>query len=606
MLNNMSISEFNFPNLGLGYYAIVIFYLALLLYKGRDNGTSKEALEVKEKYERILFTTLLSIFLFLLICIAITDIDLLKDAIFYKSKLPMFLLPIFNFIGAYRNLLVVLIVLGFLLYIILYLFNEFVILKKYKYSKKIFFGLLGLSILLEIYDFGSHYAPKYAEDNMNKIFTRNLNELVKNNKNFKYLILMDKATLPPYTTGTKKELLDFATYHNLKSNIGLYARNDKRDQMIYRTDFTDNYIYRYDIVDDAIYVFDAPCYQNAKKYDLYYYAINNYLFGVKNKFQSITIENKKVPVSDKNRFINISLKPIENIDEFIEENSNHSYKYTKINESRVGKGHKMVLRECLYCGYIENALDSSGNTGHIFTDYIYNNDAKVNQHGTSTAFCICGKKNTINSEDGILGHDYKRKIVQYPSNDKPGIQMFACSICNKTLPGTEKYTYVELEYESVIYDGNEHKPNLIIKNQMGTIVDKSQYTLEYKNNIQIGEAEIVVTFDEKLKEDYFPFSVYFTINPLPPTLESAKHSNTNLNIKWNRPDAKFDAYEVEVSSSNLFEEENTTTYDRIGKGKTDFTLKDIDLNMKYVRMRSFKDTSEGKAYSDWSNIIKFD
>ena len=109
MLNNISISELKFPNLGLGYYAIVIVFLLVLLYKGRDTGKKKSDLATKDKYERILFTTLLLIFLFLLICIAITDMDLLKDAMFYKIGLPRFLIVFFNFIAIYRNLIVVII-----------------------------------------------------------------------------------------------------------------------------------------------------------------------------------------------------------------------------------------------------------------------------------------------------------------------------------------------------------------------------------------------------------------------------------------------------------------------------------------------------------------
>ena len=109
MLNNISITEFKFPNLGLGYYAIIIAFLLVLLYKGRTTGTKKLDLTTQERYEKIFFTTLLSIFIFLLVCIAIIDIDLLKDALFYKIGLPRFLVEFFNFISIYRNLIAVIV-----------------------------------------------------------------------------------------------------------------------------------------------------------------------------------------------------------------------------------------------------------------------------------------------------------------------------------------------------------------------------------------------------------------------------------------------------------------------------------------------------------------
>ena len=371
MLNNISISEFKFPNLGIGYYAIIIVFLLVLLFKGRDTGKKKTDVDTRDEYERILFTVLLSIFLFLLICVAITDIDLLKDFVFYKIGLPRFIVGFFNFIAIYRNLIVVIILICFLFSILLYLYIEFYQRKDYKYGKHIFIGLIALSIILELFDFGSHYAGKNIRSRLNSLFTRELNELVKNDKGYKYLIVVNKEYLPPYTTGSQKALMDFATYHKLQSNVGLYARINKKNKRLYKDKEDPNF--RYELNDDTIYVFEKPCFVNCKKYDLTYYLINNYIIGVTRPFDEIDVYDiDKVNKSkvDSENYIHMKLTPIENIDNYIMNNSRHEYENIPLSYTNDDKAHVMALQKCKICGYSKEVFVTGLETGHTFTEYI--------------------------------------------------------------------------------------------------------------------------------------------------------------------------------------------------------------------------------------------
>ena len=605
MLNNISISELKFPNLGLGYYAITIAFLLVLLYKGRDTGKKKSALATKDKYERILFTTLLSIFLFLLICIAITDIDLLKDAMFYKIGLPKFLIGFFNFIEVYRNIIVVIILICFLFAILLYLYIDFYQKKNYKYGKLMFILLIALSIILELYDFGSHYAGKNIRSRLNNLFTRELNELVKNDKRYKYLIVIDKEYLPPYTSGSQKALMDFAAYHKLQSNVGLYARNNKKNKRLYFDKNDPNF--RYEIADDTIYVFERTCFVNCRKYDLTYYSVKNYIIGVTRPFDEIDVYDidkiNKSKIESEN-MIHINLTPIENMDQYIVNNSKHSYEYTSIPNSETDKSHAMMLRKCKLCGYSEEAFDTNTKNGHIFTDYIDDDNATVTRHGTMTAHCICGKTDTKLTEDAVLGHTYKQKIVQYPSSDRPGIRMLTCSECGKRFEGTEKYMNVEIEYTEVPFDDKEHSPNIVVKDSNGDIIDESLYVTKYMSNRVVGEAKVMVSFFDTNNDEYYPFDVHFYILPLEPQIISAKRNNDSVELSWNKPDSRLDGYEIEYSDDRSFTEDNTDNIIINRKNATDFNVPSVDDNKRYIRMRSYKSISGEKdeIYSAWSNV----
>lgn len=606
MLNNISISEFKFPNLGLGYYAIIIAFLIVLLNKGIDTGKKKSDFDTRDKYERILFTVLLSIFLFLLICVAITDIDLLKDFIFYKIGLPRFLVGFFNFIAIYRSLIVVIILICFLFSILLYLYIEFYQKKNYKYGKYIFIGLIALSIILELFDFGNHYAAKSIRSRLYSLFTRELNELVKNDKTYKYLIVVNKEYMPPYTGGSQKALMDFATHHKLQSNVGLYARNNKKNKRLYKDKEDPNF--RYEINDDTIYVFEKPCLVDCKEYNLTYYSIKNYLIGVTRPFSEMDVYDiEKLYKSriDSENYIHVKLKPIEDMDKYISGNSRHDYEYIPLSYTDNDKSHSMVLQKCKICGYSKEVFVTGMETGHTYTEYIDDENAAVNSHGTMTAHCICGRTDTKPSDTSVLGHSYRQTIVQYPSIDKPGIRMLACSVCGRQIPGTENYINVEVEYTEVPFDDMEHEPKIVVKDSNGEIIDESLYALKYVSNKAIGEAKAMISFFDDKDGEYYPFDVYFYILPLEPKITNAKRNeNGNVTISWEKPDTRFDGYMIEYSDNRNFDEDNTDNIIINRKNLTEFDIPAVDENKHFIRMRTYKAISgeRNEIYSAWSNV----
>ena len=101
-------------------------------------------------------------------------------------------------------------------------------------------------------------------------------------------------------------------------------------------------------------------------------------------------------------------------------------------------------------------LGSSG-TGdghtHIFTDYVYNDDATCTQDGTETATCLfCSVTDTHTREGSALGHNIVHYDAQEATCTEVGWEAYdACTRCDYT-------TYEEISplgHNLVHHDGKE-------------------------------------------------------------------------------------------------------------------------------------------------------
>lgn len=52
---------------------------------------------------------------------------------------------------------------------------------------------------------------------------------------------------------------------------------------------------------------------------------------------------------------------------------------------------------------------------------------------------------------------------------------------------------VSLVKDSFNYDGKEKKPEVTVEDQNGSLLDPSHYSVSYKNNVKVGEAQVIVT-----------------------------------------------------------------------------------------------------------------
>lgn len=86
-----------------------------------------------------------------------------------------------------------------------------------------------------------------------------------------------------------------------------------------------------------------------------------------------------------------------------------------------------------------------------------------------------------------------------------------------------KNVEITIKDEEFIYNGEEHRPEVTVKDGEKALVNGTDYDVEYKNNINAGEAEVIIN----LKGEYSgSLTENFTIQPRQATI--TMHSQTML------------------------------------------------------------------------------
>ena len=195
--------------------------------------------------------------------------------------------------------------------------------------------------------------------------------------------------------------------------------------------------------------------------------------------------------------------------------------------------------KCDYgCGEEDTITDEGSKLDHRFTKYVPNNDATCKNVGTKTAECDygCGSTDTIeNADDPRREHTSSGKWeVSAKANDKAdGILVDKCTECgqiidSKRVPQIEN---VKLAYTSCTYDGTAKKPGVTVYDVDGNILNKTNYTVSYKNNTASGAASVTVTF----KGNYAGrITATFVIYPKIVSIKTAQSTAKGVKLTWNR------------------------------------------------------------------------
>ncbi len=228
-------------------------------------------------------------------------------------------------------------------------------------------------------------------------------------------------------------------------------------------------------------------------------------------------------------------------DTITDEGSKLDHRFTKYvpNNDATCKNVGTKTAECDYgCGStdtIENADDPRRE--HSFTNYISDNNATCQKDGTKTAMCDndCGEKDIIVDKGSRKEHTSSGKWeVSAKATDKAdGILADKCTECgqiidSKRVPQIEN---VKLAYTSCTYDGTAKKPGVIVYDVDGNILNKTNYTVSYKNNTASGAASVTVTF----KGNYAGrITATFVIYPKAVSIKTAQSTAKGVKLTWNR------------------------------------------------------------------------
>lgn len=156
---------------------------------------------------------------------------------------------------------------------------------------------------------------------------------------------------------------------------------------------------------------------------------------------------------------------------------------------------------------------------------------------------------------------------------------------------------VTLSASSYTYDGKAKKPSVTVKDTKGKTIDKSNYSITYSDNKNVGTAKVKVTF----KCNYSgTISKTFKINPKKASLSSVSAQYKGFTVKWAKQATQTTGYQIQYSTDKNFKKGNKTV--TVSKNSTvSKTVTKLTAKKKYyVRIRTYKTVSGTKYYSGWS------
>ena len=228
-------------------------------------------------------------------------------------------------------------------------------------------------------------------------------------------------------------------------------------------------------------------------------------------------------------------------DTVADEGSKLDHKFTKYvsNNDATCQADGTKTAECDYgCGSTDTVADEGSKLDHKFTKYVPNNDATCQADGTKTAECDygCGTTDTIeNADDPQKEHTSSGKWeVSTKATDKAdGKLADKCIECGQIINSRRipQIKNVKLAYTSCTYNGIAKKPGVTVYDVDGNTLNKTDYTVSYKNNTASGAAGVTVTF----KGNYAGrITATFVIYPKAVSIKTAQSTAKGVKLTWNR------------------------------------------------------------------------
>ena len=211
---------------------------------------------------------------------------------------------------------------------------------------------------------------------------------------------------------------------------------------------------------------------------------------------------------------------------------------------------------------------------------------------------VCGETKTEELEK--IPHTYEA-TVRKATTAQNGSITEKCTVCGnvksrKAIPFAKS---VALNTASYTYNGKAKKPSVTVKDSSGKAISKSNYTVAYKDNVDVGKAAITIN----LKGNYEgTLTKTFTICPKGTSISgNIAAKSKGLTVKWKKQAKSTTGYQLQVSTDKKFTKKATVVKTVRKNSTTKLTVKRLKPKKKYyVRIRTYKSV-KGKEYcSGWS------
>ena len=226
------------------------------------------------------------------------------------------------------------------------------------------------------------------------------------------------------------------------------------------------------------------------------------------------------------------------------------------------------------------------------------------QKGYTTYTCkICNFKKEDNYK-AALGHNYVTTTT--PATGKePGKVVTKCSRCGdiKSTTTVDYAKDVTLAVTSYTYNGSKKKPAVSVTDSKGKLISSSYYSVTYSNNLNVGQAKVLVTMKGKYSGT---FTRYFMIKPKPTLIKSMSGLTRGIRINWKKQTTQITGYEIYYSTSSSFSS-NSTKKVTLTKGFDTKKITGLTKNKKYyAKIRTYANVKINgvttKLYSSWSTV----
>ena len=222
--------------------------------------------------------------------------------------------------------------------------------------------------------------------------------------------------------------------------------------------------------------------------------------------KTFTISAKPITSSDISIAVNSStyIPTIKSGSSTLVNNTDYTYVIDKSNMNTNGTVTTLIYGKGNYSGST-SVVTNVGVTPHThsFGNWTVTKAATCDTTGTKTRTCSCGVTET--EAIAALGHNYTSKVVA-PTASADGYTLHTCSICGSSYK--DNYTkYVapavttvnisscasSLAKTSYVYTGSAIKPAATVTYNGKALVNGTDYTITYKNNINKGTATATIT-----------------------------------------------------------------------------------------------------------------
>lgn len=146
--------------------------------------------------------------------------------------------------------------------------------------------------------------------------------------------------------------------------------------------------------------------------------------------------------------------------------------------------------------------DYKGVLGHSYEAQI--TDSTCTTEGFTTYTCVTCGNSYVGDKTDKAPHSWdKGTITKQPGYLANGTKEFHCKNCDafytEDIPALEqtalKDCQITLSYRKTVYNGKEKTPEVTVKNSSG-IISAADYTVTYADNLNAGDAKVIVTAAE--------------------------------------------------------------------------------------------------------------